>query len=83
MNGKKKAKIEKKLLLELGDPSFPLSKGHRRSRSATTALMVAAATKDAMRSKHHAFVLPIPSQLIQEPKLLSLPTTPEGKRTRG
>jgi hypothetical protein len=37
-NWKRKVKIEKKLLLEHGDPSFPLSEGHRRSRSATTSL---------------------------------------------
>ena len=81
--------IEQNLLLELGDPSFPLSKGRRRSRSATTAPLVGrsrrrpAGPSFALRSKHHAFLLPIPSQIIQEPKRLSLPTTPEAKRTRG
>jgi hypothetical protein len=75
-NWKRKVKIEKKLLLEHGDPSFPLSEGHRRSRSATTSLR-APNSFTALPSKKN------PSQLIQEPKRLSLPTTPEVKRTCG
>lgn len=82
----KKVKIEQNLLLELGDPSFALSKGRRRSRSPTTAPLVGrswrrpAGPSFALRSKHQFFLLPVPSQLIQEPKHLSLPATPEGLR---